>query len=210
MFTNNYYYHVFNKTLDKLAVFSSPEIISIFMKTIQYYNQTKRPSRFSIYRKNGDFSYDMHGDSYVKIAAFCMMPNHFHFLVKQVKDKGISTFFSLALNSFTRYYNIHVQRVGNIFLTPFHATEIRNRSQLLHVSRYIHLNPYTARFINTKSALFEYPFSSITAYTRQKNNKLSFIYTKDILSHQNEKQYIDFVWGNAKYQRKLQKAKMPN
>jgi len=85
------------------------------------------------------------------------MPNHFHILAKQIRDNGISTFLSKLSNSYTKYFNTRYKRVGPLFQGSFKAVRIENDDQLLHVSRYIHLNPlidYLTRNLRM------YPYSS--------------------------------------------------
>src|SRR5205823_11981573 len=100
----------------------------------------------------------------VEILCFCIMPNHWHLLVRQKVDRGISKFLSDAINSLTRYYNILHERSGPFFLPRFKSVAIRSEEQLIHVSRYIHLNPYSSGIINNFEDLINYPWSSFRGY----------------------------------------------
>lgn len=202
-FANGFYYHIYNRAIDKKDIFSTRALKLVFIETCQYYLSIERILRFSVYKKLVHKNFLPGKDVYGKVAAFCIMPNHFHILMRQIVKNGISNYMSLVLNSFTRYFNSKTNRVGDIFPTPFRAVEIKTKQQLLHVSRYIHLNPYTSRLVNNKIELFNYPYSSVTYYSNRKQTLFPFIYSDDILEHQNKKKYLNFIWNNADYQRRL-------
>lgn len=142
----------------------------------------------------------------VAIIAFCFMPNHFHFLLKQLVKGGISRFMSNFQNSFTRYFNTRRERVGPVFLGQFKAVRVENEEQLLHVSRYIHLNPYSSSLVGSIKALEGYPWSSLGEYlcpqeggTCEKAVVLGAFKSKG--------EYREFVFDQADYQRKLEAIK---
>ena len=91
------------------------------------------------------------------------MPNHFHFLIKQKIDNGITKFLSRFTNSYTRFFNARYKRVCPIFQGIFKAVRIENEEQLIHVSRYIHLNPVVS-FIIKEEFLDTYPWSSLSEF----------------------------------------------
>lgn len=84
---------------------------------------------------------------HLEIISYCLMPNHFHLLVKQVIDHGIVKCLNNFSNSYTRYFNIRHDRVGPLFQGRFKAVRIETDEQLLQVSRYIHLNPVASSLI---------------------------------------------------------------
>lgn len=104
------------------------------------------------------------------------MPNHFHFLVRQIQDKGISIFMSQLTNSYTKYFNTKYKRVGPLFQGAFKAVRVVTDEQLVHLSRYIHLNPIVS--LLTKS-LMNYPWSSFFEYSGEASG---FCSTKEVLS----------------------------
>ena len=91
----------------------------------------------------------------VSILAYCVMPNHFHLLLKQEVEGGISTYLRRLTVSFVRYYNILHKQKGPLFESFFKAVLIESENQLLHVSRYIHLNPTSAKLVNDP---IKYPY----------------------------------------------------
>ena len=139
----------------------------------------------------------------VEIIALCLMPNHFHLLLRQRTNEGISKFTSNFTNSYTRYFNIKNERTGPLFQGKFKAVRIETDEQLWHVSRYIHLNPYASHVIKTLKDLEDYPYSSFPEYIGK--SKTEF-YDKEIILNQfkDKKSYKKFVLDQADYQRKLE------
>lgn len=129
------------------------------------------------------------------------MPNHFHLQLKQKEDQGIAKFLSNLQNSFTRYFNISHERDGSLFLDQFKAIRIETDEQLIHVSRYIHLNPYTGYVVKSLKDLENYSWSSFPDYFQEGENLIE----KDfILSFfKSSEEYKRFVFDQADYQRKL-------
>ena len=135
------------------------------------------------------------------------MPNHFHLLLKQKKEKGIIRFMSDTVNSVTRFYNILHERKGPIFLPQFKSRQIHTREQLIHVSRYQHLNPYSAGIVKNIEDLLTYPLSSFNEYSDQKFTNLC---NAEIVLREfnwNKNKYQDFVFSNAEHQKMLEHVK---
>jgi putative transposase len=141
----------------------------------------------------------------VEIIAFCLMPNHFHLLLKQLQKKGTSTFMRNFQNSYARYFNTKYHRSGALFQALFKAVRIETDAQLLHVSRYIHLNLVSSFLVEIKN-LENYPWSSFPEY--MKSRSLEFVDPDLVLKQfKTEKDYKKFVFDQADYQRKLQEIK---
>ncbi|MBI2019339.1 transposase [Candidatus Daviesbacteria bacterium] len=127
------------------------------------------------------------------------MPNHYHFLVKQLQDNGISEFINKISNSYTKFFNTKHSRVGPLLQGQFKAVRIESDEQLVHVSRYIHLNP-VAGFI--AKDLKEYIWSSYLSYIGLYANKI--VSQELVLSLFKEKQkYEQFVFDQVDYSQSL-------
>ena len=87
------------------------------------------------------------------------MPNHFHLLIKQNIDRDYDILSNLQ-NGYTKYFNTKYSRDGHLFQGPFKAVKIDSEEQLLHVSRYIHLNPYSSGMLNNITDLDNYEWAS--------------------------------------------------
>ena len=128
------------------------------------------------------------------------MPNHFHFLLRQTEDGGISKFLSNLQNSYTKFFNLSHERDGSLFLDQFKAIRIETDEQLTHVSRYIHLNPHTGYVVKTLEELEIYPWSSFSDYLQRKSLVVDVDFILNFLGKQS---YKKFVFDQADYQRKL-------
>jgi putative transposase len=129
------------------------------------------------------------------------MPDHYHFLLKIMKSNSFSKFLGDVENSFTRYFNIRFDRRGPLWQNSFKAVEIRSNEQLLHVSRYIHLNPTTSRLVDKPE---DWIFSSYKDFITNKNLLNDFM--KEI-SINDITDYKKFVENNIEYQRELKNIK---
>jgi putative transposase len=147
---------------------------------------------------------EMKKTSRVNILAYCLMPNHFHLILEQHVDNAIQLYMSDIQNSYTRYYNIKYKRLSALLNNQFKAKRIKTDDQLLHVSRYIHLNPYTSYIIKDKNELSLYPWSSLHEYLDDSNEHIC---KTTIIQSLLSEPYIDFVLNNAEYQRELKRNK---
>jgi putative transposase len=194
-FINNEIYHVFNRGSDKRNVFLQPRDYSRFTKTFYYYQFIGPKPKFSTLNKKklDDLNPDPNS-KLVEIYSYCLMPNHFHFLVKQLKTNGISIFMSQLLNSYTKYFNTKRKRIGPLFQGAFKSTSIQTDEQLIHLSRYIHLNPAVSGIVNNPK---DYVWSSYKEYLHRSNG---FCSTDLILNlFPSRKEYCKFTEEQIEY-----------
>jgi putative transposase len=155
----------------------------------------------------GDFfnKLDNNKDLLVDIIAYCLMPNHFHFLLRQRTENGISKFIANLSNSYTRFYNIKHKRTGPIFQGKFKAVEVLSDEQIIHLSRYIHLNPFSAGIVTSIQDLLQYPYSSLPEYL---NGQKEICKICIVMGQFEDKIcYRKFVTDQADYQRSMQIVK---
>ena len=206
-------YHIFNRGIAKMPIFSTPQTYARLIELIEYYQFANTPVSYSHFKQLPYEQRDdilqylkQENDIHIEIIAFCLMDNHFHFLVKQISSNGIAIWISNIQNAYARYFNKTQARSGPLFQPQFKAVRVLSDEQLLHVSRYIHLNPSTG-YLVTIDALADYHWSSISCYT-EKSNKFSFVHPNLILGLMGKKtSYLDFVLDQADYQRELAKIK---
>lgn len=202
-------YHVVNRGISERQVFSDAKEYSRAIEVINYYRYKSPPLKFSLFLKQSlEFrqkvidSLRKKGKELVDILCFCLMPSHFHILLKQKIDNGVSKFLSIFQNSYTRYFNIKNERRGPLFYDQFKAKRIVTDEQLLHVSRYIHLNPYSSFVVRKAKDLESYTWSSLPYYLE--DNMETFCKTEIILDFFKTKQkHHEFVFDQANYQREL-------
>lgn len=207
------YYHLFNRGINRQTIFSGVRDYSRVVGTMEFYSFAKPPIRFSKFllldneRKNQLWSeLRQKNDKLLELIAFCFMPNHFHFLVRPKKDNGISKFMANFQNSYVRYFNTKHGKIGPIFQGQFKAIRIETEEQLLHLSRYIHLNPYSSYVLKKVGDLENYQWSSLPEYL---GILTSTICNKEIILSNFKKSggYKRFVFDQADYQRELEKIK---
>lgn len=204
---NNEIYHIYNRGVEKRPIFLNRRNYTRFIDVINYYRFANCPIKFSYFkklaskeRKNILKKLEDESKRLVDILAFCLMPNHFHFLLKQLTDKGISKFMAKITNGFSHYFNIRHDRSGHLFQGNFGAVRIEDDEQYMHVSRYIHLNPVTSYLIEIKN-LASYKYSSYPEYIGESSG---FTNVKEALSYfGNPNKYKEFVEDQADYARKL-------
>lgn len=137
----------------------------------------------------------------VEIITYCLMPNHLHLLIKQITNNGISKFMANLLNSYARFFNTKYKRIGPLFQSNFKAVRIETNEQLLHVHRYIHLNPLTSLIVK-KQEFEQYRWSSYRHYLGLTQSH--FVDAKLILNQfKTLESYKKFLLDQADYQRKL-------
>jgi putative transposase len=209
LFVKDEIYHVFNRGIAKMPIFSTPQNYARFIELIEYYQYANTPISYShfkqlqIEQKDEIFrSLQRENNIHVEILSFCLMNNHFHFLLKQKTSNGIATFMSNIQNGYAKYYNKKINRTGPLFQPMFKAVRVETDEQLLHVSRYIHLNPSTG-YLVTIDYLPNYPWSSLSSYI-EKSHRYSFINSQMVLSLLGPKtNYREFLFDQAGYQREL-------
>jgi len=205
-------YHVFNRGIDRRPTFLSKWEYVRAANLLDYYRFRIPPIKYSKFLTCSIDQQEQilkqlkkENDKRVEITTYCLMPNHFHFLLKQITDKGISRFISDWQNSYTRFHNLRHERTGPLFNDQFKAVRIESEEQLLHVSRYIHLNPYSGRVINSLTNLIKYPWSSLNQFINRKKDGPCD--PELILSYFSKSGYKKFVFDQADYQRQLESIK---
>lgn len=193
-FANGEFYHLYNRGLEKKDIFTQTRDYSQFIKTFFYYQIQNPKPKFSIYRRTSIFPVDS-TKKIVDIICYCLMPNHFHLLIKQLKDGGITEFMRRFILSYIKYRNIKYKHQGPLLNGSFKAVLMETDEQLLHVSRYIHLNPLVSKLVKD---LNFYPWSSYKTYIGLEENPA--LAKEEILSFfKSPKEYEKFVLDNADY-----------
>lgn len=208
------YYHIFNRSINKEPIFTKEKECQRALETLNYYRFENPPIRLSYLLalgpdRRGEIikSLEKKAKRLVDIICFVLMPNHFHFLLKQNTKNGISLFLAQFQNSYTRYFNTKNRRQGHLLQGQFKTVRIEDENQLLHVNRYIHLNPYTSYVVETPEELEQYRYSSFPQYLND-DTKYHTCDTQIILSHfPTIKQYKKFIFDQADYQRELDQIK---
>jgi len=139
-------YHIYNRGIRKQPIFQEKKEYIRFLRNFE----------------------DLILEHLVSVFAYCLMKNHFHFLVRQDIDGAISHLFSRLCNSQAKYFNIKYELVGPLFQGRFKAKLVDKDAYFLHLTRYIHLNPAEMSPTSDKRTINRfiehYPWSSYRDY----------------------------------------------
>lgn len=212
----NEIYHVFNKSSDQRDIFKYVADNKEFENILNYYRHVYTPIRYSRYKESSqqrkneiDSQFQIDKDCMSDILAYCIMPTHYHILLKQRTDGGISKYIGTSQNAYTRYFNTKYHRKGHLFVHEFRAVLIRTEEQLKHVMRYIHLNPYSSRLLEHKEDVLTYPWSSIGSYIQKVNSGTVHIEANLLMGcfQHNKARMKLFLMDHADYQQRLEYCK---
>ncbi len=166
-FANSCYYHIYNRGVEKRNIFMDNWDYSRFLETLDFYRKCPQPQKLSDFRRRAFVFKEVKDQKeLIKIFVYCLMPNHFHLLVQQLVDGGITAFVSNLANSYTRYFNTKHERVGALFQGAFKARLVETDEYLLQASKYIHRNSFS--LLQWKSKI--YPYSSYRYYLSSKKH----------------------------------------
>ena len=147
-YVKNGFYHIYNRGVEKRIIFKNTQDYKVFLKYLKEclslpQNKEKLNTIFTL--KGASFKgVPRQPKNYYKnifLEAYCLMPNHFHLLIKQLDQKSIEGFMRSLATRYSMYFNKKYNRVGKLFQGRYKAVLITDDSYLLHLSRYIHLNP---------------------------------------------------------------------
>ncbi|OGG07550.1 hypothetical protein A2699_04795 [Candidatus Gottesmanbacteria bacterium RIFCSPHIGHO2_01_FULL_43_15] len=206
-------YHLFNRAVARQPILTRTKDLQRFLDIVNFYRFKDPPFRYShYYRFQPEQKVRILTTLYktsvpiVEIYAFSLMPNHFHFLVKQRVDQGIKLFASHIQNSFAKYYNTKYKRSGSLFQEMFKAERIETDEQFIHVARYIHINQLTGFIIKEFKELETYPWTSYPDYMGKR--QLPFLNKELLLGYFPKLQKLrEFTLDQVGYQRTLEGIK---
>lgn len=192
-------YHVFTRGVEKRDIFLDRLDYRRFLALLTHCLPVKTPPSYSaLKRMNKETLRTESGDGLVDILCYCVMKNHFHLLLRENVDGGISAYMHRLLTSYSRYFNVRNIRSGSLFVNPFKGVWIQNDEQFLHASRYIHLNPYVAGIVRNVTG---YTWSSLGEYIG--TSKTAISHSKLLTSMMSKSEYEDFVKDQADYEQSL-------
>ncbi len=189
-FSNNEFYHIYNRGVDKRIIFPNPRYLSRFFQGMDEFNTVKPIGSIyahSFVKKNLLRSEASKKEKLVEFVCFCLNPNHYHFVLKQIADKGVEKFMHRISTGYTNYFNLKHKRSGVLFQGPFKAVHIDTNDYLLHISAYVNLNFRVHRLRSEAPKL-----SSWDEYSGK--SKYNFCSKDDVLGQfKNKEEYIEFA-----------------
>jgi putative transposase len=132
-------YHVYNRGVEKRNIFLDEQDHKYFIKNLHDFN-TKEPAEHPRLRAKNEENRSLR-EQLVKIYAFCLMPNHFHMMLEQITDNGITNFMKKIGIGYAMYFNQKYTRSGILFQGRFQTKRIAKDNHFNYLPHYIHLNP---------------------------------------------------------------------
>jgi len=146
-FAPDHYYHVYNRGANREDIFRVEDNYLFLLRRVK----------------------DCVSAFQVSVIAYCLMPNHYHFLLRQDGEQPISDFVQAIFNSYTKAFNKAFDRTGTLLEGPFCAIHVDEDVYLLHLCRYIHRNPLEAGLVSHPA---EWPFSNYLEWVGQREGSL--------------------------------------
>ncbi len=146
-FTTGHTYHIYNRGANRERIFFSKDNYLYFLKLLKKYSRKYQ----------------------IAIIAYCLMPNHYHFLLRQDGETAVSRFIGVLFNAYAQALNRQTGRSGALFEGRFKDVHVDNDAYLLHLCRYIHGNPVKAGLVLAPE---EWPYSNYLEWIGERPGKL--------------------------------------
>ena len=146
-FVKGEYFHFYNRSVENTLLFKRDDDYSYFLDKFKFKINTYPASVF----------------------AYCLMPNHFHFLLRQDDDKPIYQIFNDLNNSYVQHYNIKYSRKGHLYKGQLQHKRIKNDEYIICLCQYIHFNPHKAGLVNDLS---DWKYSNYLEWIGKRNGIL--------------------------------------
>lgn len=168
------YYHIYSRTILNLPEFKDREKANKLAQTFLLGNSTASSQAFDYLRTTRNSTLEKaieiskRGERLVDILCYSIMPDHYHLLLRELKENGITSFIRRCNTSIAKYINTKFDRSGPLFGGNFKSKHIDSNEYLLHLSVYIHLNPLD--FLSGK----EWRFSKLKDWQLEKEKLLNY------------------------------------
>jgi putative transposase len=146
-FIQGNYYHVYNRGASRQSIFRSDENYLFLLQRVK--------------RCVAEWQ--------TTVIAYCLMPNHYHFVLRQDGECPLSSFVQAVFNSYTKAFNKMYRRSGTLFEGPFRALHVAKDEYLVHLCRYVHRNPLEAGLV---TSLDDWPYSNYLEWIGRRDGAL--------------------------------------
>ncbi|MFA7285687.1 MAG: transposase [Candidatus Paceibacterota bacterium] len=169
-FAHGEFYHLYNRGTEKREIFLDEKDYNHFLYLMYVCNTTKSLELRKINEKFDRI------ELLVNIGAYVLMPNHFHILITENTEGGISKYMLKLMTAYTMYFNKKYKRTGKLYEGVFKSTHLNTDNYLKYIYSYVHLNPAklidknwkenrTRNSIKLLDYVFSYKYSSIKEYS---------------------------------------------
>lgn len=152
VYAQNGFYHLYNRGVEKRDIFLDEQDYAVFLSYLKEYLTPKDKDELYLISTSKEHTYaerqkaekmlllnNFFGE--IELLAYVLMPNHYHLLIKQNNERSMENFLNSIGTRYTMYFNRKYKRIGSLYQGVYKAVLIETDGQLLHISRYIHLNP---------------------------------------------------------------------
>ncbi len=161
------YYHIYNRGNGKMNIFLDEQDFTFFLFRLKeglypekiIHQESKKERYVRTPLPHNAFT----------LLCYCIMPNHFHLLIKQNSDTSLSKLISKICTSYGKYFNKKYGRIGGVFQDQFKSIVVDKDSYFTWLSAYIHKNPLEAGIVKN---LYQYPYSSYLDYAGLRRGSL--------------------------------------
>jgi putative transposase len=141
------YYHIYNRGAHRESIFREPDNYLFVLKKMKQYSQQLS----------------------ITVIAYCLLPNHYHFLLRQDGALSASLLPQRVFNSYVKAYNKRYNHAGTLFAGNFRVKPVGEEGYLVHLCRYIHANPIKHGLVHD---LAEWPYSNYFEWVNERGGKL--------------------------------------
>lgn len=214
--STNEIYHVYNRGVEKRKIFLNDKDHLRFIHDLFEFNDQEPALNLNYYFNRQSQSMEVKlpyinpernkRKFLVELQAFCLMPNHFHLMLKQLVDNGITEFMRKIGTGYTNYFNKKYTRVGSLFQGPYKSTIIKSEAHFIHLPYYIHFNPldlYMPEWRDKKIKNFNKALKYLKDY--RWSSYLDYIGKKNFPSVTQREFLLDFLGGSKEYKKETTK-----
>jgi len=181
-FSVDEWFHCYNRGIDKRTIFESDADAERFLQLLYLCNSSDPVHRSNLREHTTDDVVAIARKSHiVSIGAYCLMPNHYHLLLKEILEGGITKFMQKLGTAYTMYFNKKYERTGNLLTKPFRARHVGDDRYFQRVVDYIHCNAAElteagwkkgeiASVDRLEKKLLAYRYSSFADYAQKHRN----------------------------------------
>lgn len=203
-FHENNIYHIYNRGVEKRPIFLDEKDYRRFVYGLYEFNDEQPASNIHRLSLNSlslfEVGLQTKKKPLIEILAFCLMPNHYHLMIRALNEKGVTEFMRKLGTGYTNYFNLKYQRVGPLFQGKFKAILLEHEAHFTHLPYYIHLNPielYESSKKQSKGTVFDflrsYRWSSHLDYLGTEHT--SAVIRKDFL--------LEYIGGPRQYEKNV-------
>lgn len=191
IYAEDSYYHIYNRGVEKRLIFQDAQDYGVFLSYLKEYLTLKNELELRQKLSDPSTSYkekdkilkllrmnNFYGE--ITLLAYCLMPNHFHFFIKQKSALSIDKFMQSLCTRYTMYFNRKYRRVGSLFQAVYKAVLVETEEQFIYLSKYIHKQSLALQGLTLQGWEEKQP-CSFPEYLRVR--KTSWVEPQEVLSY---------------------------